>query len=68
MCALILWRSGFGLLMSKFRQFLTELSPHNESVFSFSDDNFSKYQWIFTKLGMCIDVVETLFGIAERQI
>ena len=27
------------------------------SIFSFSDDNFSKCQWIFTKLGMCIDIV-----------
>ena len=25
-CALILWRSGFGLLMGKFRQIFTELS------------------------------------------
>ena len=28
----------------------------------------SKYQWIFTKLGMCIDIVEIWFGIANRQI
>ena len=27
--------------------------------FCFPDDNLSKYQWIFTKLGMCIDIVET---------
>ena len=26
-------------------------------IFSFPDDNFSKHQWIFTKLGMCIDTV-----------
>ena len=25
---------------------------------SFPDDNLSNYQWIFTKLGMCIDIVE----------
>ena len=25
----------------------------------------SKYQWIFTKLGMCIDIVQILFGIAN---
>ena len=31
------------------------------SVFRFPDDNFSKHQWIFTKLGMCIDIVETRF-------
>ena len=36
--------------------------------FSFLDDNFSKHQWIFTKLGMCIDIVEIWFGIANGQI
>ena len=38
------------------------------SVFSFLDDNFSKIQWIFIKLGVCIDIVETWFGIADGQI
>ena len=40
------------------------------SVFSFPDDNLSKYQWIFTKLGtcMCIDIVKIWFGIANGQI
>ena len=28
----------------------------------------SKPQWIFTKLGMCIDIVEIWFGIANGQI
>ena len=28
----------------------------------------SKCQWIFTKLGMCIDIVEIWFGIASKQI
>ena len=36
--------------------------------FSFPDDNLSKHQWIFTKLGMCIDIVEIWFGIANWQI
>ena len=31
------------------------------------DDKVSKYQWIFTKLGMCIDVV-VCFWIARGQI
>ena len=35
---------------------------------SFLDDNLSKHQWIFTKLGMCIDIVEIWFGIAIGQI
>ena len=33
--------------------------------FSFLDDNLSKIQWIFTKLGMCTDIVEIWFGIAN---
>ena len=45
------------------------LSVRHMSVrFSFPDDNLSKHQWIFTKLGMCIDVVEIWFGIANGQI
>ena len=36
--------------------------------FSFPDDNLSKHQWISTKLGMCIDIVESWFGIANGQI
>ena len=39
-----------------------------QSVFSFSDDNFSKYQQIFTKLGICIDIVEIWFRFANGQI
>ena len=38
------------------------------SVFSFLDDNFSKYQWIFTKLDMIIDIAKSCFGIANWQI
>ena len=36
--------------------------------FSFLDDNLSKRQWIFTKLGLCIDFVEIWFGNANGQI
>ena len=42
---------------------------NNPSIhFSFPDDNLSRHQWIFTKLGMCIDIVEIWFGIANGQI
>ena len=34
----------------------------------FQDDNMSKHQWIFTKLGICIDILEICFGIANGQI
>ena len=36
--------------MDKFCQFLTELSALDTSLFSFQDDNFSKYQWISPNL------------------
>ena len=67
-CALILWRSALGLLMGKFRRFLTELSARNPSVSYFQDNNSSKSQWIFTKFDMCIYIVEICFGIAHWQI
>ena len=54
--------------MGKFRQFLMELSARDTPIFLFPDDNLSKHQWIFTKLGMCIDIVEICFGIANGQI
>ena len=41
---------------------------HPSIHFSFPDDNLSKHQWVFTKLGMCIDIVEIWFGIANGQI
>ena len=28
----------------------------------------SKHQWIFTKLGMCIDIMESWFGFVNGQI
>ena len=33
--------------------------------FSFPDDKLSKQQWIFTKLGMRIDIVEIWYGISN---
>ena len=41
---------------------------HPSVRFSFPDDNLSKHQWIFNKLGVCIDIVEIWFGIANGQI
>ena len=55
-------------LIGKFRQFLTQLSARNMPVFLFPDNNLSKCQWSFTKLGMCIDIVEIWSGIANGQI
>ena len=67
-CALILWRSVLGLLMGKFCWYLIELYARRKSVLSFPDNNLSKCQWIFTKLGVCIDIVEIWFEIANCQI
>ena len=44
------------------------VSIHLSICYSFLDDNWSKHQWIFTKLGMCIDIVDIWFGIANGQI
>ena len=38
------------------------------SIFLFPDDGLSECQWVFTKLGMCIDIVRIWFGIANGQI
>ena len=45
----------FRIAMGKFRQFLT-FSARDTSDFSFPDGNLSKYQWIFTKLVVCINI------------
>ena len=42
-CALIVLRSGLGLLMVKFHEFLIELCVCVRALYSFPDDNFSKY-------------------------
>ena len=34
-----------------------------KKIFLFPDNNLSKYQWIFTKLGICIDIVEICLGV-----
>ena len=52
-----------GLLMGKFRQILTR-----HAIFSFLDNNLSKYQGVLAKLGTCIDIKEVCFGIANGQI
>ena len=56
---------GFTLVV---RVSVRRMSVHRSIRFSFLDDNLSKHQWIFTKLGMCIDIVEIWFGIANGQI
>ena len=54
--------------MGKFRQSLTKLSAQDAPIFSFLDDNLSKCQGIFIKLGTCIDIKEIWFGIANGEI
>ena len=53
--------------MGKFHQFLTVICRQHAYIFV-SRRQFSKCQWIFTKLGTCIDIVEILFGIANGQV
>ena len=40
--------------MGKFHQILTEFSARDMPIFSFPDDNMSKHQWIFIKLGSAL--------------
>ena len=54
--------------MDIFNQFLTELSARDMSLFSFPAYNLTRYQWIFTKLRMCIDNVEIWFRVANGHI
>ena len=67
-CALILKRCGFGSLMDKFHQFWQNYLLVISLNFLFADDNLSKYEWIFPKLGMCIAIVVIWFGIVYGQI
>ena len=61
----IWFRIAYGqILLSIFDSFFCLGHVH----FFFSDDNLSKYQWIFTHFGVCIDIVEIWFGIALGQI
>ena len=44
-----------------------DMSLNPNTIKSSPYDNLSKHQRIFTKLGMCIDIVEVWFGIANWQ-
>ena len=54
--------------MGKFLHILTVLSARESPKFSLPDDNLSKRQGILNKLGTCIDIKKTWFGIANGQI
>ena len=64
-CASLVWDSQWANFVMFWH---IKLPSHHIFVYSFSDNNVSKYQWIFTKLGICIDIVEIWFGIANGQI
>ena len=60
--------SGMGLLIGEFRQFFLRCYlPETRPFFRFRMIR-SKYQWIFTKLGMWIDIMVICYGIANGQI
>ena len=40
-----------------------ELSGRDTPIFSFLDDNLSKYQGLLTKLAICIDIIKIWFRI-----
>ena len=49
-------------------QFMMELSAWHRCVFLLLDNNLIKYPWLFTKLGMCFDILKIWFGIANGKI
>ena len=52
----------FGIADGRITSIFDELSARDTSVLSFPNDNFSKYQWIWTKRGVCIDIVKFAIG------
>ena len=50
---------GFTLVVHESVRLSVRPSVH----FSFPDNNLSKHQWIFTELGMCIDIVQICLGM-----
>ena len=67
-CALILWRSGLGLLKGKFLSNFDRLSARDTPIFLFPDDSLSNHQGILNKLGTCINMKELWFRNANGQI
>ena len=59
---------GLGLLMGKFLSIFDRVICPQGFVYLFPKNNHSKYLLAFTKLGICIDIVEIWFGISIRQI
>ena len=49
--------------MGQCRKFFMELSTRDMPIFSFLNDNLSKYEGILTKLGKCIAIKEIWFGV-----
>ena len=66
-CALILWRSGLGLLICKFCQTGWSYLPQTRQYFHFQTITLYKCQGILTKFGSCIDIKEIWFWIANGQ-
>ena len=57
MLAVLLLHDSGGVLLFHIGLTCVSLSVSHPSIcISFPDDNLSKHQWIFTKLGMCIDI------------
>ena len=46
-----------GIVDGQILSLFDKLSARDMSLFSLQDDNFSKYQWIFTRLDICIALI-----------
>ena len=58
----------FWVFFFLFYGFALDINVSRPSIFLFLDDNLSKCQWIFAKLGTSTDMVELWFGITNEQI
>ena len=56
------WYSAYYFMVTVHQLFIEQLHVR-PSVFSFPDNGLSKYLWIFTKISMCLDIIEIRFGL-----
>ena len=48
---------SFGIALEQISSVFDRATSCNMSVVLFLDNNFNKYQWILTKLGMCMALI-----------
>ena len=67
-CALILWSSALGFADRQISSICDGVIYLGHVHIFISGLITTKYQWIFTKLGVCIDIMDSCFVIANGRI